>query len=69
MRSTIEINEKLLKEAMRLTNARTKKDVVNLSLECLVRNYHRKNLKDKFGKVVLDMTLEDLETWRDMDMP
>jgi Arc/MetJ family transcription regulator len=67
MRSTIEINEKLLKEAMRLTNARTKKEVVNLSLECLVKNYHRKSLKDKFGKVDLGISLEDLETWRDME--
>jgi Arc/MetJ family transcription regulator len=67
MRSTIDINEQLLKEAMALSKARTKKEVIHQSLQCLIQSIHRKNLRDKFGSMNINLTLEELEQWRAMD--
>jgi Arc/MetJ family transcription regulator len=65
MRSTLEIDEKLIKKAMKLSGAKTKKEVVNLSLETLIRLKHRDNLKKKLGRFPLDITLSDLEKMRE----
>ncbi|KAA0257651.1 type II toxin-antitoxin system VapB family antitoxin [Deferribacter autotrophicus] len=51
MRTNVVIDEELLKEAMKLTNAKTKKDVINLALKELVENLKRKNLADLKGKI------------------
>jgi len=37
MRTTIEIDDKLLKEALALTKAKTKKELIHRSLEALIR--------------------------------
>ncbi|HEC67015.1 MAG TPA: type II toxin-antitoxin system VapB family antitoxin [bacterium] len=37
MRSTIDIDEKLLQEAQKITGAKTKKELVNLSLGELIK--------------------------------
>ena len=42
-RTNIEIDETLVKEAMKLTNQKTKKAVVNLALKELVSKEKRKN--------------------------
>ena len=65
MRSTIDIDERLLEEAKRLTKAKTKKEVVNLSLKELIRKKRRENLAGLFGSSVVDITLRDLEKWRE----
>ena len=64
MRSTIDINEKLLDEAKILTKAKTKKEVVNLSLKELIRKKKREQLAVLFGSLVLDLELEDVERLR-----
>lgn len=51
LRTNIELDEKLVKEALKLTNKKTKKDVVNYALEELVRKLKRKKLLDLEGKV------------------
>jgi hypothetical protein len=38
MRTTIEIDDKLLKEALALTKAKTKKELIHRSLEALIRH-------------------------------
>jgi Arc/MetJ family transcription regulator len=65
MRSTIDIDESLFREALKLTGAKTKKDVVRLSLECLVRKKRLENLKSKLGNFPLDITLKDLKKMRE----
>ncbi|MEA3442829.1 MAG: type II toxin-antitoxin system VapB family antitoxin [Chloroflexota bacterium] len=65
MRSTIDIDETLLKEAGRLTQVKTKKDLVNLSLRELIRKKRREHLASLFGSAAVDITLEDVERMRE----
>lgn len=65
MRSTIDIDERLLEEAKKLTRLRTKKEVVNLSLKELIRKKRREDLADLFGSSIVDITLKDLEKLRE----
>jgi Arc/MetJ family transcription regulator len=50
-RTNIELDEKLVSEAMQLTNKKTKKDVVNYALVELVRKLKLKKMLDLEGKV------------------
>jgi len=67
VRSTIDIDENLIREAMKLTNARTKKNVVRISLENLIRQKRRERLKGKLGKYPLELTPAALEKMRGAD--
>ena len=53
MRTNIELDDALVEEAFRLTNVRTKKDLLNLALQELIRSRKKKNLLDLAGKVQL----------------
>jgi Arc/MetJ family transcription regulator len=50
-RTNIELDEKLVSEAMKLTNKKTKKDLVNYAVQELVRNLKRKKILELEGKV------------------
>ncbi len=67
MRTLIDIDERVLKEALKLTQAKTKKEVVNLSLRELVRRKRIQRLKSKLGRLDLDLDLEKLERMREND--
>jgi len=64
MRSTIDIDEKLLKEAQKMIGARTKKELINSSLRELIRKKRREHLIGLFKSSVLDIDLEDIEELR-----
>jgi len=64
MRSTIDIDEKLLKEAQKITGAKTKKELVNLSLRELIRKKRKEHLISLFGSSVLNISLEDVKKLR-----
>ena len=68
MRSTIDIDETLLEEAGRLTKAKTKKELVNLSLRELIRQKRREHLISLFGSGVVNISLDDLERMREDDL-
>lgn len=51
MRTNIVIDDKLLEEAMKLTNIKTKKELVNTALKEFVENLKRKNIKELKGKI------------------
>jgi Arc/MetJ family transcription regulator len=51
MRTNIVLNEELIDEALALTGARTKREVVHLALEELVRSRKKKNLADLAGRI------------------
>ncbi|MFI5196460.1 MAG: type II toxin-antitoxin system VapB family antitoxin [Chitinophagales bacterium] len=51
MRTNIVLNEQLVKEAMRLSDSHTKKEVVDLALQNFVAYLKRRNMKNLFGKV------------------
>lgn len=65
MRSTIDIDTKLLAEAKSLTKIRTKKELVNLSLRELIKKKRRDHLIGLFGAYSIDLTLEELEKARE----
>lgn len=51
MRTNIDLDDELVKEAQRLTGIGTKKDVVHEALRLLVQNQKRKSLRDLRGKI------------------
>lgn len=51
LRTNIELDEKLVKEAMKLTRKKTKKELVNYALSELVSKMKRKKLLELEGKV------------------
>ena len=51
LRTNIELDEKLVKEAMKLTRKKTKKELVNYALKELVSKMKRKKLLELEGKV------------------
>jgi len=65
MRTTVDIDERLLAEAMRLLNVRTKKEAIRRSLENLVQTKRRELLRKKLGQTDLALTLEELEKLRE----
>jgi Arc/MetJ family transcription regulator len=58
-RTNIELNEKLVDEAMKLTNKKTKKDLVNYAVEELVRKLKRKKVLELEGNVDWTGKLEE----------
>lgn len=60
LRTNIELDEKLVDEAMRLTQKKTKKALVNYALEELVSRIKRKKLLDLEGKVKWTGSLSDM---------
>ncbi len=64
MRATIDIDEKLLEEAKKLTSIRTKKDLIDLSLRELVRKKRIEHLLSLYGASPVTLTPEDVEKFR-----
>jgi Arc/MetJ family transcription regulator len=52
MRTNIDIDDKLMKQAMKATGAATKKAVVETALRLAVRLKAQEGIKELFGKVV-----------------
>jgi len=63
MRSTIDLPEGLLSEAQRLTGLKTKREVVAMALDELVRRRRLEDLRTRIGQG-FDLTQEDLEQMR-----
>lgn len=51
MRTNVELDDELIAEGFRLTNVRTKKELLNLALTELIRAKQKKNLLDLAGKI------------------
>jgi Arc/MetJ family transcription regulator len=51
MRTNIVLDDDLVEEALAVTGVRTKKEVVHLALQELVRSRSRKNLADLSGRI------------------
>ncbi len=60
MRTTLDLPEDLLNEAMRATHARTKTGVIVKALEELVRKSRVLGLKEYRGKIDLDIDPDEL---------
>ena len=60
-RTIVNLDEKLLKRAMKLSGIKVKVTLVNMGLEALVRRLEQKEILKSFGNVKGDW---DLDRWR-----
>lgn len=60
MRTTLDLPESLLNEAMRVTHSETKTAVIVLALEELIRKSKISDLKKFKGKIELDIDLDEI---------
>lgn len=60
MRTTIDLPENLVTEAMKLTNIKTKTDVIKEALINLIQREKIKNIKSFHGKIDLNINLNQL---------
>lgn len=51
MRTNIDMDDDLVAEAMQLSGAKTKREVVELALRALIRQRKKKDLADLSGKI------------------
>ncbi|MBI5188234.1 MAG: type II toxin-antitoxin system VapB family antitoxin [Nitrospirae bacterium] len=65
MRATIDIDDKLIEEAKKLTAVKTKKELINLSLKELIKKKRIEHLLSLFGKSPIDITIKDVEKFRE----
>jgi Arc/MetJ family transcription regulator len=64
MRMTIAIDDRLFEEAKKLTDVKTKKELINLSLRELIRRKRQQHLAGLYGCGLVDLTVEDVEELR-----
>lgn len=60
MRTSIVLNDDLVNEAMKLSHATTKKEVIDLALKNFVVHLKRRNMKNLFGKVEWEGNLNEM---------
>ena len=60
MRTTLDLPESLLAEAMTLTKIQTKTEVIKTALANLIQKEKIQELKQYFGKIDLDINLDEL---------
>jgi len=51
MRTNVVIDDKLIQEALRLSNLKTKKDIIHKALEEFIQNRKRLDLREVRGKI------------------
>ena len=63
-KTTVLIDEVLIKEALRATNLKTKKSVIKMGLKELLRIKNRELLRRELGTFDIDLSLEELNRKR-----
>jgi Arc/MetJ family transcription regulator len=58
MRTNIEIDDKLMKDALRATGAKTKREAVELGLKTLVRLRAQEKMRELKGKITWEGDLD-----------
>jgi Arc/MetJ family transcription regulator len=64
MKTLVDISEDILYEAMRLSDARTKREVIHLALDELIKARLRQKLKGLAGSGIMETKLSDLKRIR-----
>ena len=64
MRTLVDINENVLREAMEVSEATTKKETITLALEELIKLRLRQKLKSMAGSGIIETGLSDLKRLR-----
>jgi len=62
MRTTVDLDEKMVQEAMRITGSRSKAEAINRILAEFLRHRRREELKVLPGKIRLEDNWQELET-------
>ncbi len=60
MRTTIDIPEDLVNEAMRVTKSKTKTELIKNALYNIIQKHKIKSLKNYKGKIDLDIDLDSI---------
>ncbi|MFH2045926.1 MAG: type II toxin-antitoxin system VapB family antitoxin [Pseudomonadota bacterium] len=60
MRTTLDLPDNLVNEAMEMTHIKTKTKVIITALEQLIRREHLSKIKEFKGKIDLDINLETI---------
>jgi len=63
-RTNVELDDRVVKEAIKLTHLQTKKAVVNYALEELVKKLRRKKMLELEGKVKWEGNLSEMRKSR-----
>lgn len=64
MKTLVDISEDILDEAMRLSDARTKREVIHMALDELIKARLRQKLKGLAGSGIMETKLSDLKRIR-----
>ena len=62
MRTNIEINDKLMNDALKATGVKTKKEAVELGLKTLIRLKKQENIKNFRGKLKWSGDLDEMRS-------
>jgi len=62
MRTNVEINDRLMEEAIVLSKAKTKKEIIDIALKNYISQMKRKSMVDLFGKVKWEGDLNEMRT-------
>jgi Arc/MetJ family transcription regulator len=63
-RTTVEIDEELLVNAVKISGAKSKRMAIENGLRELIRSINKEKLKEELGTFDLDLTAEDLDALR-----
>lgn len=66
-KTTVVIDEDLLKKAIQATGARNKREAIEKGLQALVREYNREALRKELGTFDIDLNLDELENLRNAE--
>ena len=64
-KTTVVIDDELISEAMKASGARTKREVITIGLQELIRKENLEALRQELGTFDLALSLEELEKLRD----
>ncbi len=59
MRTTLDLPERLIEDAMSITHAKTKTELIKIALENIINQEKRKNIRKYHGKISLDIDLDE----------
>lgn len=62
MRTNIDIDNKLIREAKKISKAKTKKEVVDIALRNYIKSKQRQKILDLFGKVKWEGNLKEMRS-------
>jgi Arc/MetJ family transcription regulator len=64
MKTLVDINKDILDEAMKLSEVKTKKEVITLALDELIKSKLRQKLKGLAGSEIIETSLSELKRIR-----